>query len=66
MRWSHDTIDSITERVALGPLALTMRSPEEARSLRQALYRRLRGFSIRLNGRTLDIRPHQHIGVPND
>jgi hypothetical protein len=61
MRWSHDTIESITERAECGPLILTLTTPEEARSLRNALYRRLRGFAIRLNGRTLDIRPHQSI-----
>jgi hypothetical protein len=59
VRWSNDTIASIEQRVALGPLVLTLRSPEEARSLRSALYRRLRGFAIRLSGRTLDIRSHQ-------
>ena len=66
MRWSNGTIRSIEERVAQGPLVLTLPTPEEARSLRNALYRRLRGFAIRLNGRTLDIRPHQQLGGIDD
>ena len=65
MRWSHTTIDSIIERATLGPLVMTLPSTEEARSLRNALYRRLRGFAIRLNGRTLDIRPHQSLKENN-
>jgi len=44
---------------------MTLPSTEEARSLRNALYRRLRGFAIRLNGRTLDIRPHQSLKENN-
>jgi len=66
MRWSNGTIASITERVAQGPLTLVLSTPEEARSLRNALYRRLRGFNIRLNGRTLDIRQHQKLGGIDD
>jgi hypothetical protein len=65
VRWSHDTVSSIVERAALGPLLLTLNSNAEARSLRNALYRRLRGFAIHLNGRTLDIRPHQSLKGPD-
>jgi hypothetical protein len=66
MRWSHDSITNIAERASLGPLIIACHTPEEARSLRNALYRRLRGFAIRLNGRTLDIRQHQSLGGISD
>lgn len=64
MRYTRAAVESFVKQALAGPASFTMRTPDEARRLRFALYnatKNVRRFSIHVRGCIVECKPHVNL-----